>query len=131
MAKITGIGGVFIYSDDPGKDYQWYEDTLGIKREPDGVGLFRWRDDHEPGRRCMTVWSHINRKSGYFHDSTSNIMINYRVDNLKEMMDELKQKGVEILGTEESEFGTFAWINDDQGIRIELWEPPTDNPDCY
>jgi predicted enzyme related to lactoylglutathione lyase len=51
-------------------------------------------------------------------------MINYRVDNMDEMLAQLKQNGVEIQkGPESAENGKFAWIMDPDGNKIELWEP--------
>jgi len=51
-------------------------------------------------------------------------MINYRVDNLEELLEQLKQNGVEILkGPDSEENGKFAWIMDPDGNKIELWEP--------
>lgn len=51
-------------------------------------------------------------------------MINYRVDNLLELLDGLRRNGVEILkGPEYHENGKFAWIADPDGNKVELWEP--------
>ena len=51
-------------------------------------------------------------------------MVNYRVDNLEEMLNQLKSKDVKILGGPEAfEYGKFAWIEDLNGYRVELWEP--------
>ncbi len=61
----------------------------------------------------------------YFGPTSNQFMINYRVDDLDEMLQELESAGVEIdPKREESEFGRFAWIVDPEGNRIELWEPP-------
>ena len=52
-------------------------------------------------------------------------MVNYRVDDLDEMLQELEAASIEIVpNRENSEFGRFAWIVDPEGNRIELWEPP-------
>ncbi len=51
-------------------------------------------------------------------------MINYRVKNLKSMVELLKQEGVTILDTIETyEYGKFIHIIDIEGNKIELWEP--------
>ena len=50
--------------------------------------------------------------------------LNYRVENLHELLKVLKEEGVTILGdVEEYEYGKFGWILDNDGIKIELWEP--------
>jgi predicted enzyme related to lactoylglutathione lyase len=51
-------------------------------------------------------------------------MINYRVDNLDELLASLRAGGVEILkGPDSDENGIFAWIVDPDGNKVELWEP--------
>jgi predicted enzyme related to lactoylglutathione lyase len=51
-------------------------------------------------------------------------MINYRVQNLRKLLTQLKRERVEIVGKmEEYEYGKFAWIMDPEGNKIELWEP--------
>jgi predicted enzyme related to lactoylglutathione lyase len=51
-------------------------------------------------------------------------MFNYRVENLAELLEELKKEGVEIVGEiEEYPYGKFGWIMDPEGNKIELWEP--------
>jgi predicted enzyme related to lactoylglutathione lyase len=43
---------------------------------------------------------------------------------LDELLDQLKQNGVEIVsGPESHENGKFAWIMDPDGNKVELWEP--------
>jgi predicted enzyme related to lactoylglutathione lyase len=52
-------------------------------------------------------------------------MINYRVDDLDALLEELKKGGVQIdPHREDYDYGRFAWIVDPEGNRIELWEPP-------
>ena len=51
-------------------------------------------------------------------------MINYRVDDLDELLADLRAAGVEVLqGPESHENGKFAWITDPDGNKVELWEP--------
>jgi predicted enzyme related to lactoylglutathione lyase len=46
------------------------------------------------------------------------------VENLDELLEALRQEGVEIdPKREDFEYGRFAWIMDPEGNRIELWEP--------
>jgi predicted enzyme related to lactoylglutathione lyase len=52
-------------------------------------------------------------------------MINYRVEDLDRMLEQLRAAGVEVdERVEESEFGRFGWAVDGEGNRIELWQPP-------
>ena len=51
-------------------------------------------------------------------------MINYRVENLEELVDQLKKESVTIADKIETvEYGKFVHIIDVEGNKIELWEP--------
>ena len=124
MAKITGIGGVFFKSKNKGADLSaWYQKNLGLDLESWGGAILRWPDDKaEDGG--LTVWSSADNDTKWFSPSDSSFMINYRVDNLDELLASLKQNGVEIVGGPDSaENGKFAWIMDPDGNKLELWEP--------
>lgn len=50
-------------------------------------------------------------------------MMNFRVENLKELFDVLKNEGVMVVGEmEEYDYGKFGWVMDFEGNKIELWE---------
>ena len=54
-------------------------------------------------------------------------MVNYRVDDLNSLLEELRSNGVKVVGEiEEFEYGKFAHIMDPEGRKIELWEPIDD-----
>jgi predicted enzyme related to lactoylglutathione lyase len=124
MAKITGIGGVFIKSTGKGPELAaWYEKNLGITLETWGGAILKWTDDSQVDGG-MTVWSTANSDSKWFSPSESQFMINYRVDNMDELLAQLKENGVEIVKGPETDFnGKFAWIMDPDGNKVELWEP--------
>jgi predicted enzyme related to lactoylglutathione lyase len=51
-------------------------------------------------------------------------MINYRVEHIEELVEELRAQGVEICDEIETyEYGKFVHIMDPEGNKIELWEP--------
>ena len=124
MARITGIGGVFFKSrNDNAALAAWYQKHLGLALESFGGAILRWPDDHADDKG-VTVWHVAERESQWFSPSDSSFMINYRVDNLDEMIAQLKAGGVEVLqGPESHENGKFAWILDPDGNKVELWEP--------
>ena len=124
MAKVTGIGGVFFKStSDNAALAEWYRKHLGLQLEDWGGAILRWPDDHADDHG-VTVWSVAPKDSKWFSPSNSSFMINYRVDNLDEMLDQLRAGGVEILKGPDSDFnGKFAWIMDPDNNKIELWEP--------
>jgi predicted enzyme related to lactoylglutathione lyase len=124
MAKVTGIGGVFFKSAGKGSELAaWYQKNLGLDLESWGGAILRWPDD-KAGDGGLTVWSTANNDTKWFSPSESSFMINYRVDNLDELLAQLKQNGVEIVGGPDSaENGKFAWIMDPDKNKVELWEP--------
>ena len=125
-AKVTGIGGVFFLSQGEGKALSaWYEKHLGIRLESFGAAVLRWEDDTAEDKG-VTVWRVADRDSEWFSPSKSTFMINYRVNDLEAMVEQLTASGVDILkGPEYHENGVFAWIMDPDGNKIELWEPKT------
>lgn len=124
MAKVTGIGGIFFKSrHDKAELAAWYKKHLGMPLEVWGGAILRWPDD-QAGDKGLTVWSVAEKDSQWFGPSDSAFMINYRVDNLDELIENLRTEGVEIVGGPEShENGKFAWIMDPDGNKVELWEP--------
>ncbi len=123
MKRVTGIGGVFFKSEDPKKTKAWYEKHLGIQMD-DWGSLFKWRDFDDKEKVCTTTWSPFDSKTDYFDPSDNEYMFNYRVENLEELLKELKKEGVQVVGeVQEYEYGKFGWIVDLEGRKIELWEP--------
>lgn len=52
-------------------------------------------------------------------------MINYRVDDLKALVQRLRDEGCNVLEKmEESECGKFGWVVDPEGNKVELRQPP-------
>ncbi|MGI6222928.1 MAG: VOC family protein [Prevotella sp.] len=124
MAKVTGIGGVFFKCKDPAKMKQWYKDNLGI--ESDAYGhTFKWYEEKNSNKVGRTVWSPFPDKTDYFGDSGQQMMLNYRVNNIEQLVKDLQAKGVKIVDKIESYegIGKFVHILDAEGNRIELWEP--------
>ena len=122
MTRVTGIGGIFFKVKDPQKFKDWYKTHLGI--DAGGYGKkFEWKDV-ATDKKGSTVWSPFPDKTKYFEPATNDFMINYRVENLEAMVEELKKEGVTILDkVEDSDFGKFVHILDLEGNKIELWEP--------
>ena len=129
MKKVTGIGGIFFKSTDPGKMSEWYTKHLGIEMSENNNFIFEWRDKENPETIGQSVLAAFPAATTYFQPSTQNFMINYRVENLESLMEQLKESGVEVLGNIESySYGKFGWILDPEGNKIELWEPVEEVP---
>jgi len=129
MARVTGIGGVFFKSRNSNAELaRWYSTHLGMPLESFGGVILRWPDD-TAADKGVTVWHVAPKDSKWFQPSDSAFMINYRVDDLDEMIAQLRAAGVTIAGGPEShENGKFAWIMDPDGNNVELWEPTPWNP---
>jgi len=123
MARITGIGGVFLRSQDPQALAKWYSEHLGITLSDfNGTG-FQWSDE-VPAGTGMTTWSAFPADTSYFGDGPQATMINYRVDDLDALLAQLAVGGVWIEPKREDySYGRFAWIKDCDGNRLELWQP--------
>jgi predicted enzyme related to lactoylglutathione lyase len=123
MKKVTGIGGVFFKSDDPGKLKDWYKNHLGLQTTEYGCTFF-WHPLDDPNLKARTEWSVFKKDTKYFEPGKKEFMINFRVHDLKALISELKKEGVDVVGEiEEYEYGKFGWIMDPNGNKIELWEP--------
>lgn len=119
MQRVRGIGGIFFKSPDRQRLLEWYRDHLGIDLLDWGGAVFQW------GGEGTTVWSVFAGDSDYFGRERNQFMVNYRVDDLRAMLDQLRAAGVEVLDKiEESELGAFGWAVDLDGNRFELWQPP-------
>jgi predicted enzyme related to lactoylglutathione lyase len=117
MQRVTGIGGVFLR----GRDHQalraWYEANLGIPLSAWGGHVFESEAD------TSTVWSIFSSGTDYW-PLEQQVMINYRVDDLDAMLEQLRAAGAEVEDkVEELEFGRFGWAVDPEGNRFELWQP--------
>ena len=124
MARVTGIGGVFIKAKTDQKALsEWYQKHLGLKPEPWGGTVLRWPED-EAEDRGATVWHTAEPTSKWFSPSEAGFMINYRIDDMAAMVAQLEAGGVPIhKGPEHHENGAFLWVIDPDGNKVELWEP--------
>ena len=119
--RVTGIGGVFFKTKDPKAVKDWYRDHLGLNTDQWG-STFWWKN--KEGDDCSTQWSPFKEDTDYFEPSKKEFMMNFRVENLDELLETLKAEGVQIIGDIQSvEEGKFGWIMDLEGNKIELWEP--------
>jgi predicted enzyme related to lactoylglutathione lyase len=124
MARITGIGGVFFKSKgDPAALAAWYQKHLGMPLAPWGGAALHWTEDRGDDKG-VTAWHVAKADSKWFAPSDASFMINYRVDDLDGILAQLREGGVEILkGPDSDENGSFAWILDPDGNKVELWQP--------
>jgi predicted enzyme related to lactoylglutathione lyase len=123
LKRVTGIGGIFFKSKDPARLKDWYRTHLGLDTDKYGTA-FEWRQGADPSQKGFLQWSPFAETTKYFEPSARDFMINYRVENLEALVEDLKREGVTILDEIESfDYGKFVHILDFEGNKIELWEP--------
>jgi predicted enzyme related to lactoylglutathione lyase len=121
--KVTGIGGIFFFSDNPKEAKEWYAKNLSLEVNDWGA-TFESRNIDRPDEINQLQWTPFKRGSEYFAPSKKEFMINYRVQNIEGLVQQLKENGVTILDEIQSyDYGKFVHIMDAEGNKIELWEP--------
>lgn len=121
--KVTGIGGIFFFTDNPKETRAWYSQNLGLETNDYGAS-FESRNLHKPEEINTLQWSPFKKGSEYFAPSKKEFMINYRVQHIEALVAKLQQNGVTILDTLATyDYGKFIHIMDPEGNKIELWEP--------
>ncbi len=121
--KVTGIGGIFFKAKQPDKLKEWYGNHLGLTIDQWG-SLFSSLNINQPDEINYLQWSIMKEDDGYFDPSSSPFMINYRVQEIEQLVKHLSSKGVTICDEITSyDYGKFVHILDPEGNKIELWEP--------
>jgi hypothetical protein len=111
--KVTGVGGIFFYCEDPER----------LEVNPWGSS-FEFRNAHRPDEINYLQWSPFKPGSPHFAPSKREFMVNYRVQHLEQLVENLRASGVAILDEIETyDYGKFVHIMDLDGTKIELWEP--------
>ena len=126
MTAIKGIGGVFIYSNDPARLAGWYENVLGLAMEShptEGYYHVFWHKDPESGVLRENPVFAINGTDAPLAGAPRQFVLNLRVDNLDAFLERLRSQNVpidpDILVWER---GKHARIHDLDGNQIELYE---------
>ena len=92
MARVTGIGGIFLRARDPKSLSAWYAAHLGIHLDDYGGATLLWTDE-VPATTGMTIWNLFPEDSPYFgkgnEKGQQQAMVNYRVDDLDALLTQL------------------------------------------
>lgn len=119
VEKVTGIGGIFFRANNPSELSEWYERYLGVAQIPTDYDQLPWMQESGP-----TVFAPFERDTDYFGNASQSWMINFRVNDLNEMVKQLEEEGIEVtMVNEDLPNGRFARLHDPEGNPIELWEP--------
>ena len=101
---------------------EWYKTHLGIDAGQYGAS-FEWYQDAEGKTKGLTQWNLNSEASKFYEPSTKGFMINYRVENLEALVEELRKENVTIVDKIETyDYGKFVHILDIEGNKIQLWE---------
>jgi len=113
---IKGFGGVFWRTKNLEVVKKWYSDVLKLD-------INNWNGTMiKPQSGNETIFSFFTEDDSYF-PKEQQVMLNFQVHNLDEVMTHLEQIGVPLVKEKEvSEYGKFAWIEDPDGRLVELWE---------
>ena len=127
IPKVTGIGGIFFFSDQPSETKDWYAKNLGMEVDEWGA-VFKSRNIDRTEEINQLQWSPFKSGSEYFAPSKKEFMINYTVQNIEGLLEKLKSNGVHIVDEIKSyDYGKFVHIMDEEGNKIELWEPVSEH----
>src|SRR3954470_18987730 len=122
MERVTGIGGVFFRSRDPEALARWYEERLGGLGVPTSYGGEPWRQ-----QAGVTVFAPFPQDAEMIGPSAHTWMINFRVDDLDAIVDQLQSAG-ETVDVDPARYpnGRFAELRDPEGNGVQLWHsmPP-------
>jgi predicted enzyme related to lactoylglutathione lyase len=121
MAKVLGLGGLFLKARDPEALGRWYRDVLGL--EMHGTFAMLPPEPMAAHAGALTVFNIEHADTTYFEPSTKAFMLNFAVDDLDGMLARCATHGVEPVKRVDESNGRFAHILDPEGTKIELWQP--------
>lgn len=120
--KVIGIGGIFFKSSNVEKLQEWYKKYLGFEDLENWGKVFE-TECKDSNKGYYTVWGTFKDDTKYFDPGNKPYMINYIVEDLEWVTEELKKDNIEISEIEVHDEGKFAWLVDPEGTKLELWEP--------
>ena len=119
MQRVTGIGGFFFRARDPAALAAWYEERLGVTAAPTTYGAEPWRQEEG-----ATVFAPFEQDSEMIGPPEHSWMINFRVDDLDAIVEQLRSAGETVeVDPERYPIGRFAQLSDPEGNPIQLWQP--------
>ena len=123
IPKVTGVGGIFFSTENPKETRDWYAKNLGMEVN-DWGSTFESRNIANPEEINSLQWSPFKNGSEYFEPSKKEFMINYRVQHIEKLVEQLKANNVTVLDEIATyDYGKFVHVMDADGNKIELWEP--------
>jgi catechol 2,3-dioxygenase-like lactoylglutathione lyase family enzyme len=138
MSFINGLGGAFVFSNEPKRLANWYSENFGF--EFDGseefgafYKIFWAADTEDPARKLDTTFSIMRAKASFSREAPAEepesmygdqpFMVNLRTGDLESLLSHLEAKGVAVIKRQDEPYGKFAWVRDPDGNRVELYQP--------
>src|SRR5436190_18635090 len=111
IPKVTGIGGIFFFSDNQKDIKEWYSKNLGLHVNEWGSVSFEYRNVNRPDEIIPLQWNPFKKGSDYFAPSKKEFMINYTVQNIEGLVKKLRESGVTIVDEIATyDYGKFVHI---------------------
>lgn len=121
--RATGVGGIFFKCKNPKAVKDWYQKNLGFNIDKYGTN-FQWYQGADSTKKGYTAWAPFAQTTKYFAPSEKDFMINYRVENMELLVQQMKQNGVNVVDSIQTvDYGKFVHVMDVEGNKVELWEP--------
>lgn len=116
--SVTGLAGVVIYAAHPDTLASWYQEHLGLffTREP---GSHSWWCDLPDGRSLS-----IQQARHASANRSRALETCWQVRDLDSFLERLGELGISVSERQEGPDGDHAWLDDPEGNRIELIQPP-------
>ena len=119
VERVTGIGGFFFRARDPDALAIWYQERLGVDPVPRSYEDRVWRQ-----QEGETAFAPFPLDSEMIGSPEHTWMINFRVDDLDALVDQLRRAGETVdVNPERYPNGRFAELRDPEGNGIQLWQP--------
>ncbi len=119
MERVTGIGGFFFRARSPDALAVWYQERLGVDTAPKSYDEQVWRQ-----QEGATVFAPFDQDSEMIGPPEHTWMINFRVDDLDAIVEQLRSVGETVdVDPEHYPIGRFAELRDPEGNGVQLWQP--------
>lgn len=120
MAKILGVGSIFIRSQDPDGLYAWYSSCLGAPCD-DEPAITSSSISRDP-----LLVSIVDGDPDSTNYGRADFTFNLIVSDVDAALEDVANAGGTVVGEAATEArGRFGWFIDPEGNKVELWQPRT------
>lgn len=137
---FAGVGGTFIFSNDPGRLADWYAEHFGFSWETMGetrYQMFMTLDRDDPTQKVDFHFGIMKAKTPLAPHPVPDtepcepeqmygdqpFMVGVKVKDMDAALGHLAAKGVNVIRKDDEPYGRFAWVRDCDGHRVEIYQP--------